>query len=309
MGMEKKGVDLAKWNAIYSYEQMKADGVEFAVLKVINMSNNKDSRFLEHYNGCKSAGIPIIAGYTYSYANTVQKAKAAAAAFLNHCPEDIPVMVLDLEDSSMTGLGEEIVDIINIYREAAVAAGKDFIIYTGASFYNPCLKKYADRISDIPIWWARYPSVKDKYVCDSVPDKKYLPNIANEIVGWQYSSKGTIAGARGYIDLNVWYREEGADVSDSQPISADVNPFAEPTAIIKCGTVGEGAKWVQWYLWRFGLLLTDGVPDVGKIDGIINAECEAMISEAQRRLGLNGKDVDGKVGPITKALFKKTMCF
>lgn len=307
--MIKKGVDLAKWNVIDSYEQIKSDGVEFAILKVINMYNNKDSRFLEHYNGCKKADIPIIAGYTYSYANTVEKAKIAAEAFLHHCPEDIPVMVLDLEDSSMTGLGEKIVDIINIYKNAAVAAGKDFIIYTGASFYNPCLKKYADRISDIPIWWARYPSVKDRLVSDSVPDMKYLPNIANEIVGWQYSSKGTIAGARGYIDLNAWYREEGADVSDSQPISADVNPFAEPTAIVKCGTVGEGAKWVQWYLWRFGLLLTDGVPDVEKIDGIINAECEAMISEAQRRLGLSGKEVDGKVGPITRALFKKTMCF
>ena len=88
-------------------------------------------------------GLPIIAGYTYSYANTVDKAKRAADAFIKiGTPKGIDTMALDLEDKSMMGLGSKIIPIINIYRDIAQAANMNFLIYTGASYYNPCLKPY-----------------------------------------------------------------------------------------------------------------------------------------------------------------------
>lgn len=307
MSIEKKGLDLSGWNEVEDYKKVADSGVDFTILKVINKSNNVDKRYRIHLAGCKAADIDVIAGYTYAYTNTENKAKQSSAAFVDIAGNDVKIMVLDLEDVTMMGLGGRIVDIINIYREAAEGAGMDFVIYTGAQFYNPYLKPYASQIADIPIWWARYPSVATKLISDNVPSKKYLPVIPNDIVGWQYSSKGSIPGIKGFVDLNVWYKEVAADVPMLQSISTDINPFAEPTTTVKYGTVGEGAKWVQWYLWRFGLLLTNGVPDSAKINGIINEECEAMIKEAQRRLGLTGKEVDGKVGSITKALFKKTV--
>ena len=70
-----KGIDLAKWNKVKDYKSIKSEGVEFAILKVINGSNKPDSRFYEHVSGLNSAGVPIIGGYTYSYANTVEKAQ------------------------------------------------------------------------------------------------------------------------------------------------------------------------------------------------------------------------------------------
>lgn len=290
-----KGIDIAKWNRITNYQSVKNAGVEFAIVKVINSNNKPDSRFYEHVTGCSSAGIPVIAGYTYSYANTEEKAKFASDAYVNvGLSKGIDTMVLDLEDKSMAGLGSKIIPIINIYRETAQMAGMDFLIYTGASYYNPYLKPYAREIAGIPIWWARYPYKKEFTPTDATPDSKYLPTGMG-VVGWQYTSKGVILGVIGYVDFNVWYRDEPQQ-NTKYEITVQYNPFTEPTLNVKSGTVGNDAMWVQWYLWRFGLI------QKGEIDGVIGTISDAGIREAQRRLGL---DADGIVGKATRALWKK----
>jgi hypothetical protein len=78
-------------------------------------------------------------------------------------------------------------------------------------------------------------------------------------------------------------------------ITSNFNPFMEPAVNVKKGTRGEDAKWVQWCLWRFGLL------DKSGIDGVIGSKSDMAIREAQRRLGLA---VDGIVGKITQKTFK-----
>jgi len=95
--------------------------------------------------------------------------------------------------------------------------------------------------------------------------------------------------------LNVWYENE-LQRNTKTEITVQQNPFIEPTANVKVGTTGNGAMWVQWYLWRFGLL------DKSEIDGIIGKKSEAGIEEAQRRLGL---PADKIVGKITRAIWKK----
>ena len=291
----KKGLDIAKWNKITDYKTVKNTDVEFAIVKIINAQNKPDDRFYEHVAGCNSVGLPIIAGYTYSYSNTVDKAKKASDAFIEvGAPKGIDTMVLDLEDKSMMGLGSNIIPIINIYRDTARAANMDFLIYTGAQFYNPCLKPYTREIAGIPIWWARYPFAKEYTPTDAAPDSKYLPTGINPI-GWQYTSQGVIPGVSGYVDLNVWYRDEPME-NLAYEVLVQYNPFAEPVSNVKIGKTGNDAMWVQWYLWRFGLIQKD------EIDGIIGQKSDAAIREAQRRLKL---PVDGTVGKVTRATWKK----
>lgn len=290
-----KGIDIAKWNLITNYQSVKDAGVEFTIVKVINSSNKPDGRFYEHVSGCNSVGLPVIAGYTYSYANTQDKAIKAADAFVEvGAPKGIDTMALDLEDKSMMGLGSKILKIINIYRQTAQAAGMDFLIYTGASYYNPCLKPYIREIADIPIWWARYPFTKEYILTTPIPDTKYLPT-GIDIAGWQYTSKGVITGVNGYVDLNIWYKNELAQNTKFE-ITVQHNPFTEPVTNVKIGKTGNDAMWVQWYLWRFGLLQKE------EIDGNIGKESDVAIREAQRRLGLTD---DGIVGKVTRAVWKK----
>lgn len=286
--------DWAKWNDII-YQAAKDAGIEAVILKVINSQNSPDGKFFKHVAGCNGVGLPIIAGYTYSYANTEEKAKYASDAFVTVGePKGIKKMVLDAEDKAIMGLGSKILQIINIYKETAEAAGMDFLIYTGAQFYNPYLKPYAREIADIPIWWARYPFTKEYTPDMDVPDSKYLPTGLG-IVGWQYTSKGVIPGASGYVDLNVWYRDEPME-NTKYEITVAYNPFTEPVANVKRGTTGNDARWAQWYLWRFGLL------QKSEIDGIIGQISEAGIKEAQRRLGLT---IDAVVGKVTRSIWKR----
>ncbi len=293
--MKKKGIDIATWNRIEDYKAVKDAGVEFAIAKVINSQNKPDSRFYDHVTGCNSAGIPIIAGYTYSYANTEEKAKYASDAFVTVGePKGIKKMVLDAEDKAIMGLGSKILQIINIYKATAEAAGMDFLIYTGAQFYNPYLKPYAREIADIPIWWARYPFVKEYTPSMDTPDSKYLPT-GLDVAGWQYTSKGVIPGIQGYVDLNVWYNNEPME-NTKYEIAVEYNPFIEPAVNVRLETTGNDARWVQWYLWRFGIIQKEG------IDGIIGPISGAGIREAQRRLGLVE---DAIVGKITRSVWKK----
>ena len=81
-------------------------------------------------------------------------------------------------------------------------------------------------------------------------------------------------------------------------ITVDFNPFTEQTTNIKLGSKGEDVKWVQWYLWRFGLISKES------IDGIFGVNTNAAVKEAQKRLGLNP---DGIVRKTTRETFKKTI--
>lgn len=302
----KRGIDVAKWNRITDYHAVKAAGVDFAIVKVINAKNEADGLFYRHMEGFRQAGIPVIGGYTYTYANTVAKASVASAAFVKRASaEGIDFMWLDIEDKVMMNLGPVLVDIINVYREAARSAGMGFGIYTGVYFFNTYIKKYISKLPGVRFWFARYPYSDKKFtMSDEAPAAKNMPaNV--DIDGWQFSSKGIVPGITGYVDMNIWYETEPFATSQEIEITTDVNPFEEPSTVIKLGSSGEGAKWVQWYLWRFGLLLTDGVPDISKITGYIDVESSNAIGESQVRLGLTGNKVDKKVGKETRSLYKK----
>lgn len=298
----KKGIDIAKWNKVTNYQSIKNAGVEFSIVKVINSSNKPDSRFHEHISGLSSVGVPIIGGYTYSYANTEEKAKKAAASFVEiGKPKGIKTLWLDLEDNAVKGLGSKILTIIDIYRTFAKSANMNFGIYTGAAYYTPYLKPYAKEIKDIPIWWARYPFTAEKTITADIPDSKYLPTGIT-LSGWQYSSKGIINGIEGYVDLNVWY-DNGLFENGSQEIPIEQNPFTEPVTNIKIGKTGNDASWVQWYLWRFGKLTDSiGQADAAQINGIFDSNTAQKVKEVQALLGLTA---DGIVGNITRSLWKK----
>lgn len=307
----EKGLDLSGWNLTEDYFEVGKAGCKFTILKVINAKLQPDKLFETHYKGCGEAGIPVIGVYTYSYANTTQKALSAIKACvdtLNQICSKYPsysrpkVIYLDLEDTVMRGLGKKIVDIINTYRHYAENAGYELRIYTYQYFYNQYIKPYLLYLNGIKFWLAKYPSNQTTTFSDELP--KNRPNIP-DMLGWQYTSKGKVPGIRGYVDMNVWFKDETAVSDNHVEITAANNPFAEPTENITLGSSGEGAKWVQWYLWRFGLLLTNGVPDSNKITGFIDQESFEAIKTAQVRLGLSGRQVDGKVGKITRAIFRK----
>lgn len=102
--------------------------------------------------------------------------------------------------------------------------------------------------------------------------------------------------------INKYNLTQYDDCMKWREITVDHNPFTEPTTDIKHGSKGEGAKWVQWYLWRFGLFTKDGRADVTQIDGIIGSKSVEAVKIAQERLGL---PQTGIVDKNTRTVFKQ----
>ena len=70
-------------------------------------------------------------------------------------------------------------------------------------------------------------------------------------------------------------------------------PYSEPTALVRKGSSGSGARWVQWQLQRHGGDLA--------VDGAFGAESDRTLRAFQLAYGL---DVDGICGPATRAHLK-----
>jgi len=201
--MKIKGIDVSTYNVITDYAKVVAAGVEFAILKVINKSLQPDKCFETHWAGFEGAGVPIQGVYNYSYATTVSKFKTDAQRVLEVLAGRKTMVWLDIENNCQKGLGKTLANGINAYAEVIQAAGLQFGVYTGLSFYNSYLKPYAAQLQ-YPFWVARYPVDGNMIIATNPSDSK-RPDIGRELYGWQYSSKGIVNGINGNVDLNEWY--------------------------------------------------------------------------------------------------------
>ena len=200
-----KGIDVAKWNGNIDWNKVKAAGVEFTVLKVINKSNKTEEAFIRNYAGATAQGLPIDV-YNYLYTITEAAAREAAKAVVNALAgRKIGKVWADAEDACLKNKGIQLIRILNAYKAVIEAAGYEFGVYTGLSFYNSYIKPYKAYI-DCEFWIARYPSTKDMSIA-AMPVASKKPSISHNLWGWQYSSRGKVPGINGYVDLDICYVE------------------------------------------------------------------------------------------------------
>ena len=96
---------------------------------------------------------------------------------------------------------------------------------------------------------------------------------------WCISPKGELRGGRIAQNYVLFYLNDC--------------PYAEPTNNIRWGSIGQGAKWVQWYLNQHGAKLS--------VDGIFGGKSVAALKAFQQQ---NGLVADGICGILTRAKLK-----
>lgn len=216
----KKGIDVSSYQGTIDWQSVVRDGIEFAILKIIMKDLSPDKQFENNWNGCHAAGVPVQGVYNYSYATTPAKAKSDAEKMLEILAGRKTMVWLDVEDGCMEGLGKTLIDIINAYAEVITGAGLDFGVYTGQYFYNTYIKPYGG----VPysLWIARYG------LNDGTLNEKYNPQIAG-MIGWQYTSAGTVAGISGNVDMDVWYEDIAFTPgnSDGEEVAPDAKTVDE----------------------------------------------------------------------------------
>lgn len=202
-----KGIDVSSYQGTINWAEVKQEGVDFAILKIIRKDLQRDKRFEENVTQCNQNKIPI-GVYNYSYATTVDKFKVDAqkvVEYLNGRKLQCKVW-LDIEDVSQQKLGVTLIQGILSYQDIVEAAGYEFGVYTGWSFYKSYIKPYASRLS-CPFWIARYYLGYQLLSFGFEPNIKFKPSVLHTLWGWQFSSSGRVNGIAGNIDMNKMYAE------------------------------------------------------------------------------------------------------
>lgn len=295
--MSKIVIDVSAYNGAINWIQVKAAGVGGGILKVIRKDLNPDKRFEENWNGCEKADMPLAGVYNYSYATTAVKARTDAQKVLDILAGRKVKVWLDIEDACLKGKGKTLIAIINAYGDVITAAGYEFGVYTGLSFYNSYIKPWAGYVKH-GFWIARYPSTSTRTI-KQLPDVKKQPAILHVLEGWQWSSAGSVPGIKGKVDLNIWYGK----IPAKEPVGC---PYPVPERVIYVPKVGpkmsgNDVKWIQYHLIRLGFLPAKNSKNKSNIDGIYGKDTRTAVMAAQKHYGIK---VDGIVGAGTRLVIQ-----
>ena len=286
--MSKKVIDVSSYQGSINWRFVKQSGIDGAILKIMRKDLAKDKFFEVNYKNAENSGVSVIGVYNYSYATTVAKAKADAKKVLEHLNGRKTTVWLDVEDKCQQGLGVALIGIIRSYRDIIVAAGYDFGVYPGYAFYNKYILPYGG--VDCKLWIAKYGINDGKY------NVNRQPVVSGNMVGWQYTSKGTVDGIYGKVDLSAWYE----DVENNTVTVSHGNNYQEPRRVLKktfpCQR-GEDVKWLQCELAYHGFLVRKD------IDGIFGKNTANAVGRFQKKVGIT---VDKKCGVVTISYLKAT---
>ena len=125
------GMDVSHWNGYVNWNESKAAGIEYAIMKATEGISFVDSRFGENWGESKAAGIPRSAYHYFRFGiDPIEQA--------NHFWHvvgklgDIP-HVIDVEDTKQPADITAVKSFIDRYVELS---GQKPMIYTGAWFWN-----------------------------------------------------------------------------------------------------------------------------------------------------------------------------
>lgn len=193
-GEDMKGIDVSVHNGDIDWGKVKADGIDFAILRAGygKLAKQKDAKFEDNYKGASAAGIPVGA-YWYSYATTPDEAKLEAevcVSILKGKQYEFPIF-FDQEEKTTLDTGKaNCSEMIRAFCDVLEANGYWVGLYTSRS----CLTTHIeDDIKKRYALWAAEWSDKLRY---------------DGPVGiWQHSEKGKVDGITGNVDLDIGYKD------------------------------------------------------------------------------------------------------
>lgn len=199
------GIDVSRWQEDIDYEIIKANGVEFVMMRVgfqegFDGSSVLDSYFIQNITRAKASNIPV-GLYYYSYATSTKEAKEQALWVIDQIKKyDITLPIaFDWESwSKFVSLKLSLHDI-NEIAEVFINTINEHG-YVGMNYSSKYYLENIWNLEDFPTWLAHY-TKQTSYT------KEYLL--------WQLCNDGVIPGINGAVDINVmnknsvWYNQKG----------------------------------------------------------------------------------------------------
>ena len=198
MQMEMKVIDVSTYQGKidWAVTAQHVDGVIIRCGYGQDMKNQDDIRFVENVEACIKYGIPF-GVYIYSYARNVDMAKGEANHVLRLLAPykdkiSFPVYY-DLEEEGTQGTA---VARAKAFGDIIEANGYWCGIYANQYWWQNFLKGNLDKYTK---WVAKYSNSKPV-------------GISGTYDMWQYSSKGSVPGIKGNVDMNICYRDFPAEI-------------------------------------------------------------------------------------------------
>lgn len=210
------GIDVSYAQGRIDWAKVKAAGCNFAILRCGYGSGGNDNWFKKNVQGCKANGIPF-GVYLYSYAWDASSSKQEADWTLRVLsdsgvrPSDLSLPVYyDLENEvgnqSHPAYGKPAgVDNSGNYR---VIEGGPATFASMAGAYCSTIKAAGYKVGVYANlnWWNNYLTSSDFNAWDRwVAQYNQTCDYGGRYSIWQYSSKGSIDGVSGLVDVNWWY--------------------------------------------------------------------------------------------------------
>ena len=187
----KKGIDVSHWQGRIDWNKVKASGVKFAIIRCGRGwdGNGLDDNYWA-YNVAECERLKIPYGvYIYSYAQTTAQAEAEARHALRLLKGHYPALPVfyDLEDARTDGANYA----ANMKKFAGLIEGGGYRVgaYANLNWWNGKLNSSTFDAYDK--WVAQW----NVSSCAYKKPHGY----------WQYSSKGSVPGIDGYVDLDYAY--------------------------------------------------------------------------------------------------------
>lgn len=193
------GIDVSKWQKDIDWEKVKADGIDFAIIRCgyrgsVSGCLVEDPYFEQNIKGATAAGVKV---GVYFFTQAVDEVEAVEEAsmvvsLIRDYELDYPVFI-DTESAGgngrADGLDEETrTAVCEAFCATIRSAGYQSGVYASCNWYNKHVN--VEKLEKYVIWLAEY---------------RKIPKYEGYYHMWQYTSKGKVDGIEGNVDLNISY--------------------------------------------------------------------------------------------------------
>lgn len=198
-GTASLGIDVSKWQGEIDWDKVKNDGIDFVIIRCgyrgsVTGSLVEDPYFEQNIRGATAAGLQVGVYFFTQAVNEVEAVEEASmvVSLIRDYELTYPVFI----DTEGAG-GDGRADSLSVERRTAVCeafcttvknAGFEAGVYASRNWYNKNLETAF--LEDFVIWLAEYRSV---------------PLYQGYYQMWQYTSKGSVNGISGNVDMNISY--------------------------------------------------------------------------------------------------------
>ena len=197
-GSGHMGIDVSKWNGNIDWNAVKNSGVSYVIIRCGYRGSTtgaliEDPKFKSNIQGAQNAGLKVGVYFFTQAVNEVEAVEEASMALSLIRGYNITYPVfLDVEASH--GRGDTIdaatrTKVCRAFCQTIQNSGYKAGIYANKTWFTSYMD--APSLTGYKIWLAQYAATptytKTRYDM------------------WQYSSKGSVAGIGGYVDMNISY--------------------------------------------------------------------------------------------------------